>query len=371
MTDTFDQRVDDGSALAEWAARVGIIVPEILPPGVSRADYLEQASGHWMHKSAEAAAREALKAQAFGEDDDGPMFSTFDGFDAVPPKPDWVIPGMVARGTAVSFAGPSGCGKSLWLLWQMLTLSRAGRRVAYFDWENGEPEIYDRLHTMGVTAEELRQGNFMLACFPNLPPLDSEAGGQKMCALTQQHGIDVIGLDTLSSTTAGAENDNDTGIAFYRCTGVPLRRSGVTVLILDHTGKDPSKGARGNSAKVGKWDGQYLVTGQVSPSGGALTFDSEGGKARSRHHQARTTWALETTPMVRFREQPPGSQWLIADGKVARHAQIIAAAKANGISPALTRDRFARSIRALGLRLDNGEVGELKRLLEVESNDES
>ena len=61
-------------------------------------------------------------------------------------------------------------------------------------------------------------------------------------------------LDTSSRMVQGKENDSDTFIQLYRCSLVPLKRRGITVLRLDHPGKDESRGQRGSSAKDGDVD---------------------------------------------------------------------------------------------------------------------
>lgn len=46
-------------------------------------------------------------------------------------------------------------------------------------------------------------------------------------------------------------------IDFYSHTIEPLRRAGIALLLLDHRGKDTSKGTRGSSAKLGHVDAEW------------------------------------------------------------------------------------------------------------------
>lgn len=67
-------------------------------------------------------------------------------------------------------------------------------------------------------------------------------------------------IDTVSRTVNGEENDNDTWLLFYRCTGLLLKRAGIACLRLDHSGKDASKGQRGGSAKAGDVDATWKLS---------------------------------------------------------------------------------------------------------------
>jgi hypothetical protein len=66
----------------------------------------------------------------------------------------------------------------------------------------------------------------------------------------------------------GEENSNDTWLKFYQYTGLRLKQLGVSMIRLDHTGKDESRGPRGGSAKSAdvdmswrlvKYSDQYLM----------------------------------------------------------------------------------------------------------------
>jgi hypothetical protein len=86
------------------------------------------------------------------------------------------------------------------------------------------------------------------------PPLDSTAGGTMLQGEAHRVGASVVIIDTISKLIVGEENSNDTQQALYRHTIVPLKRAGIAVLILDHTGKDTERGARGGSAKTDNID---------------------------------------------------------------------------------------------------------------------
>jgi hypothetical protein len=70
----------------------------------------------------------------------------------------------------------------------------------------------------------------------------------------------LVVLDTTTRMVQGRENDSDTFLQLYRCSLVPLKSRGITVLRLDHPGKDESRGQRGSSAKDGDCDTIWRLT---------------------------------------------------------------------------------------------------------------
>lgn len=195
----------------------------------------------------EVAAAEA--AASFGLD-----WSDDDLWD---PKPvDWVVEGFMAAGHTVTIYSAGGAGKSLLAQDVAYGLAARGtvfgksvtkRRVLYVDLENGRRTVLKRLKDMGA-----KQGDDLSALsyssLDDWPPLDTEAGRAALLSRVAETRSEVVVLDTLSKTVEGDENSNDTWKNLHRAL-VPLRAAGVTVLQLDHTGKDSDRGQRGGSAK--------------------------------------------------------------------------------------------------------------------------
>src|SRR5690606_23047975 len=77
----------------------------------------------------------------------------------------------------------------------------------------------------------------------------------------------LIVVDTLSQTATGFEENSNTDMAAYfkRAQGL-VNRTGATVLVIHHTGKDASKGERGGLA----------IRGNVDTSIEARRVDAEG-----------------------------------------------------------------------------------------------
>ena len=135
--------------------------------------------------------------------------------------------------------------------------------VIYLDYEMTEADVHDRLEDMGYGPEtDLSRLRYDL--LPSLPPLDLEDGSQALCEIIDEvqasfpaHHLVVI-IDTIGRAVAGEENDADTFRNFYNHTGIELKRRGVTWARLDHSGKDPSQGQRGSSARAttSTWSGR-------------------------------------------------------------------------------------------------------------------
>jgi hypothetical protein len=128
-------------------------------------------------------------------------------------------------------------------------------RVLYLDHENNEDDIFDRLENLGYSdAWDLLSVNMWYETFPDMPPLDTESGGVDLKAKVNAFNAEVIVIDTLSRVVQGKENASDTYDDMYRLSLKALKRDGVTILRLDHTGKNEDLGARGSSAKMSDVD---------------------------------------------------------------------------------------------------------------------
>jgi hypothetical protein len=168
-----------------------------------------------------------------------------------------VEPVLVAgRGHAIY--APAKQGKSFITLWMVSALA-TGRAilgkpesepvdVLYLDYEMTQEDLQDFLTQFGYSK---RDDLSHLHCFqpPMMPPLDTAEGGDAVCRLVEATGAKLVVMDTVSRVIEGDENSADTFRALYRHTCQRLKHMGVAYVRLDHTGKDPSKGQRGSSAK--------------------------------------------------------------------------------------------------------------------------
>jgi hypothetical protein len=219
---------------------------------------------------------------------------------------DWLVEDILARGRGHSIFAGHKVGKSLLMLWLSVTLAqRPDVLVVYLDYEMGEDDLYERLADMGCGPDS-DLSRLRYALLPSLAPLDTSEGGRELAALVGREMAahpgchPVVVIDTIGRAVQGEENPADTIREFYRCTGMELRRLGVTWARLDHAGKDPAKGARGSSAKGDDVD----VVWQLVKIEGGLELVKVA--ARMGWVPERTSLRLEEGPL-RFVATPTSS----------------------------------------------------------------
>lgn len=193
-----------------------------------------------------------------------------------PEDVEWLKEDFLEAGTLNSLFSKPGIGKSLIALEIAVEVVRSGRRVVYIDDENRICDTVDRLKAFRVYADELDR--FVMYNFQGLPPLDTSEGGQHLDALAAANEPALVIMDTVSRMVEGEENAANTFLQLYRCSLVPLKARGITILRLDHSGKDDARGMRGSSAKESDVD----VVWRLARDGDNL-FSLECQKSRSGH----------------------------------------------------------------------------------------
>lgn len=182
---------------------------------------------------------------------------------------EWILYPLIPNRRGIAIYSPAKIGKSLLMLEIAVCLSLAKKvlghtlsrryRVLYVDFENDpRGDVRTRLQDMGYGPDDLDHLDYL--SFPALTDLDTEQGGARLMAAIAAYGSEVVVIDTISRAVEGEENSNDTWLDFYRYTGLKLKRAGVTMVRLDHTGKDEAKGQRGGSAKGGDVDAVWRLT---------------------------------------------------------------------------------------------------------------
>lgn len=196
-----------------------------------------------------------------------------------PRKPtEYLLDGVVpVGGFNIGLTGESGSGKSLFAVGAIAVPSSQGidgfdrtrmfkpKKVKYLDWENGPEwwaEILDKMDA------PLDLPNLQVICYPEFDGgLDTERGGQSALRLIESLGeIDLLIIDTASRAIEGSENDADTFTRLYRYFIQHLRKAGIGVIRLDHTGKNAELGARGSSAKMADLDAHYILSAKAKGS---------------------------------------------------------------------------------------------------------
>lgn len=183
---------------------------------------------------------------------------------------DWLAGQLMEKGQQMSLIGAGKVGKSLLTLEWAVAMSagysflgdeeREPVRVMYLDQENSPRDLQRRIRALGYKADELKNLDYL--SFPAVGPLDMKDGASALIARVDHYKPQVVILDTVSRFISGKENDADTWIALYNTSLKILKGRGVSVLRLDHFGKDTDRGGRGSSAKTQDIDHVWELTEQ-------------------------------------------------------------------------------------------------------------
>jgi hypothetical protein len=147
---------------------------------------------------------------------------------------------------------------------------------------------------------------------------------------------------------AGRENDSDTFLQLYRCSLVPLKSLGMTVLRLDHPGKDIDRGQRGSSAKEGDVDTVWLLD-QISPT----RLRMERQKSRSGHGAG----AVELTR----RSEPLRHDWETAVAMSGVSVRILDLLNAENVPLTAGRETVRKVLADHDVKMSNQQLSALIR----------
>lgn len=260
-----------------------------------------------------------------------------------PEEIEWLKEDFLEAGTLSSLFSKPGIGKSLIALEVAVEVVRAGHTVMYIDDENRVSDTVDRLKAYNCSPDELDK--LIMYSFAGLPALDTDDGGMHLDALAEECKPKLVIMDTVSRMVSGEENAANTFLQLYRCSLVPLKARGITILRLDHSGKDDSKGMRGSSAKESDVDFVWRL-GRT----GEHMFSLECQKSRNGHVAFGQMINLER------RYEPLHHVWDVQiDIPLDQFSGIIKVMDELGVPESYGRDRVRSMIRdhmTYGLRND-------------------
>jgi hypothetical protein len=133
-------------------------------------------------------------------------------------------------------------------------------RVIYIASENAHgarARIDALLRDMGITLDDLGGRYLEITGRPHLLKPDEV---QELIKELKPLGPSLIIVDTLARAAAGADENSaqEMGVMVENCQTI-INQIGATVMLLHHTGKDASKGARGSSAIPGAVDAEIYL----------------------------------------------------------------------------------------------------------------
>jgi hypothetical protein len=279
-------------------------------------------------------------------------------FAAQPEHTDWLYREWLERGTGNALFAKPGTGKSLLALEATADLVRAGRTVMYLDDENRVTDLVERLQAFGCQPQDLDR--LRLYSFAGLPPLDSREGGWHLSDLAERDRPDLVVIDTTTRMVAGRENDADTFLDLYRWSLAPLKGLGITVLRLDHPGKDEDRGQRGSSAKDGDVDTTWRMTTIID----GLLYRLTRIKGRAGHHGPSAF-------QLRRQFGPLRHEWSEAQGSAAgdddKLVRILSACEAAGLPPDAVRTAVRKAMRDAGVTAPNTLVSQAMTVRQARS----
>ncbi len=182
---------------------------------------------------------------------------------------EWIVKGVLPKAELGVVFGESGSGKTF----QVLDLSMAiatGKEWRGHAVEQGAV-VYIAAEGAGGFRKRLRAfanhnqldlADVPIYVIPASPNLLQKADALDVCRAINSIGVKVslVVIDTLAQTTAGG-NENcgeDMGLALSHCKGIH-RATGAMALLVHHSGKDTSKGARGWSGVRAACDVEFEV----------------------------------------------------------------------------------------------------------------
>jgi archaellum biogenesis ATPase FlaH len=183
-------------------------------------------------------------------------------------KASWIVKGLIPNASLGVIYGASGSGKSFFVLDLMAAVARAvawrnlkvtGARVCWIAAE-GQEDMRKRVQAYcqhnGIQSTELPMDFIDQA--PNfLEAADIKAVIKQMRLKGQ---FDVVVVDTLAQVMAGGNENSgeDMGRVLAYCREI-TRLTGAMVILIHHSGKDESRGARGWSGLRAAADFEFEI----------------------------------------------------------------------------------------------------------------
>lgn len=176
------------------------------------------------------------------------------------PRVEWLVKGVLPVGGFAVLFGESGAGKTFLILDLVLALARGvdwcNRKVCpggvlYVAGEGSAGfgqrlQAYEKHHDVDLSHVPFG------AIVAGVALLDGDAARviEACCRMRHAgHPIKLVVLDTLNRSMGGGDENSSQDMGKYiRAVGDIARETGATVLVVHHTGKDLTRGARGHSS---------------------------------------------------------------------------------------------------------------------------
>jgi RecA-family ATPase len=180
------------------------------------------------------------------------------------PPPDWLVSGLVERGTITMLSADSGVGKSFISASMAVAIIQGkpwlgrktyGQRVMIVDEENFARIVHSRLRSLGMTNADRAQMRYFLRVGVQLGTSD---WFERLREEMDVFHPDMLIIDTAAAATSIEMNDNNAVARLYGTALRPLADE-AAVLLLHHERKPQAGGKRdAGHAMMGarQWAGQ-------------------------------------------------------------------------------------------------------------------
>jgi hypothetical protein len=191
-------------------------------------------------------------------------------------KPDWLIKGILERGSMNLLFGESGAGKSLFAMdWAFCAAN--GK-----DWHNHK--VKEELKTLYILGEGFRGASMRFKALSqkySLTPknirlsrrsinlLDNKEADEVIKIVTELDFIpDIIIIDTLHRNMVGDENSSEDMAMYFKSIELLARRLNSAIVTVHHSGHGDKGRSRGSSSIKAAMDAEFCVT----KNGDGITF---------------------------------------------------------------------------------------------------
>lgn len=215
--------------------------------------------------------------------------------------PSWIIKGLLPRAELGVIYGDSGAGKTFAALDQAMSIARGvdwrGRktvqgRVAYIVAE-GQGGFMDRIRAY-CRQHKVDMATLPLHILPAAPDFmdndkESTAGVLALARELKKLGpLAALYVDTYARVMSGNENDaKDASAVVKNCSNLHRVCKGI-IMLVHHSGKDSSKGARGSGVLRAAADVEYAVTKADARHTMTVTKMKDGEDGGKLHYKLAT-----------------------------------------------------------------------------------
>jgi phage/plasmid primase-like uncharacterized protein len=219
---------------------------------------------------------DAVKEVVFGKVKPEELFVTIEDMMASISKPDWLIKGILERGSMNLLFGEPGAGKSLFAMnWAFC----AGNGD---DWYGHK--VKKELKTLIIMGEGLRGASMRFKALSqkygkapknirlsrrSINLLDNSAADEIIKIVTELDFIpDIIIIDTLHRNMVGDENSSEDMALYFKSIELLARRLDAAIVTVHHSGHGDKGRSRGSSSIKAAMDAEFCVT----KNGDGITF---------------------------------------------------------------------------------------------------